>query len=684
MASIRKLICIFATLSVAFILLPATLAEAQVPPVTSVGNRVCTIIGTPSSETLNGTSGNDVLCGLGGNDTINGLGGNDIIDGGSGFDTLRGGEGDDLIIGANGADTMSGGNGTDTVTYADRNVAISASLDGIANDGAALEADSINSDVENLVGGSAGDVLTGNGARNSLAGGGGNDRLEGGTGNDYLLGGSGADVLNGGGDFDTVSYSDHSTSVNANLDGAANDGSTGEGDRVGNSVESLIGGSANDRLVGNDLNNVIYGGTGFDSISGGGGSDQLFGGDGNDSLSGGTGTDVVVGENGNDLLTGDQGIDILNGGSGTNTCDWDVGEATINSCRYDNDGPTIVSLTTSQATVGSGDAFSVDLRLRDAAGADLAGVTFSVGGLGNDFCGQFMTLVSGNGNDGVWRLSCTVPANVRGGTYTVTPYARDRLNNWTNTNGGRLDATRATFTVTGGSNDSRGPEIVSLTVSRTNLSPGDTFTVDARVTDSAGVSYAGVSFAVNSIQNDFCGQSMTQVSGSSTDGVWRLTCTVPQLVRNGNYEVTPYAQDQLNNFTNTNGGYLDSTRAAFTITGGSDDSTGPEIVSLTVSKASVIPGDTFTVDARVTDPSGVDYAGVMFSVGGLGNDFCGQFMTRVSGTATNGIWRLTCTVPLASKVGVYTVTPYAKDFLNNHTNTNGGNLDDTRATFTVR
>ncbi|HSE09207.1 MAG TPA: Ig-like domain-containing protein, partial [Nocardioidaceae bacterium] len=111
------------------------------------------------------------------------------------------------------------------------------------------------------------------------------------------------------------------------------------------------------------------------------------------------------------------------------------------------------------------------------------------------------------------------------------------------------------------------------------------------------------------------------------------------------------------------------------------DSTGPEIVSLSVSQATVSPGDTFTITAHVTDPAGVDTAGFWFTVDGVQNDFCGQQLTLTSGTRTDGTWTNTCTVPSMTRLGSYTITPYARDTLNNYTNTNGGRTDSTRAHF---
>jgi len=95
-----------------------------------------------------------------------------------------------------------------------------------------------------------------------------------------------------------------------------NDGESGEGDSIGNSVENLVGGSAadtldaskstlsthilvgmggNDTLIGSSLNDTLWGGVGDDILQGGGGVDAVNGGDGNDTLQGGTGNDLIDG-----------------------------------------------------------------------------------------------------------------------------------------------------------------------------------------------------------------------------------------------------------------------------------------------------------------------------------------------------------------------------------------------------
>ena len=193
--------------------------------------------------------------------------------------------------------------------------------DGSADDGPAGARDTISSDVENLTGGDAGDSLTGDGGRNVLRGGPGSDGLDGRNGDDTELGGdgddsffadwdvNGADVLDGeGGDHDLAHYISRPHDVTLTLDGQANDGAAGEGDRL-LGMEDLHGGSGSDHLVGDDRPNLLVGYTAGDSLVGLGGDDRLVGLDGADGLFAGDGDDVVDGGYGGDALNGEGGDD---------------------------------------------------------------------------------------------------------------------------------------------------------------------------------------------------------------------------------------------------------------------------------------------------------------------------------------------------------------------------------------
>jgi Ca2+-binding RTX toxin-like protein len=195
------------------------------------------ILGGAGNDTITGGAGNDFLDGGLGSDTINGGSGSDTVgywertdpitvrlglsnatgsggttggaehdvigadieNAGGGLNTdlivgnekpnwLSGGfsvlgpDGDDVLQGHGGNDTYSGGAGSDTVDYSDETAGVTASLDGVANDGG----DTIGTDVENLTGGSGADTLTGNSGPNVLKGGPGADTLTGLGGDDVF------------------------------------------------------------------------------------------------------------------------------------------------------------------------------------------------------------------------------------------------------------------------------------------------------------------------------------------------------------------------------------------------------------------------------------------------------------------------------------------------------------------
>lgn len=158
----------------------------------------------------NFTAGNDALYGDSGNDEMYGNEGNDKLDGGIGNDLLHGGAGNDVIRGGDGTDTIIGGAGTDTADYSDKKTRIEVRLDpGTA---AAVKVDGIVQDqidqVENVIGGSAGDRLTAFAQYedNVFEGRAGNDTLDGGSGRDTLIGGAGKDKLIGGAGYDQFRF----------------------------------------------------------------------------------------------------------------------------------------------------------------------------------------------------------------------------------------------------------------------------------------------------------------------------------------------------------------------------------------------------------------------------------------------------------------------------------------------
>ena len=183
-----------------------------------------------------------------GNDSIDGADGGDAIDGEAGNDRLQGASGNESSTAdpattcsspttsrlattsrtAVTATTASSGTaipGTTSTravrastssTSARPTPRLSVSLDGVANDGPAGQADNAGTDIENIKGGRGNDTLVGNTGRNLLEGFAGDDTLRGGTplriitaplglvGDDTLDGGIGSDAMAGEGGDDRL------------------------------------------------------------------------------------------------------------------------------------------------------------------------------------------------------------------------------------------------------------------------------------------------------------------------------------------------------------------------------------------------------------------------------------------------------------------------------------------------
>jgi Ca2+-binding RTX toxin-like protein len=346
----------------------------------NAGADVENIVGGAGDDTLTGSTSSNSIKGGAGNDTISGGTGNGTCS--NDVDVLEGGAGDDVFAMGSAADcgdSVSGGDGKDTADYQNRSAALTITIDGAANDGAASEADNVKTDVEVVIGGSVGDTITGGSGADELHGGAGNDTLNGGAGDDVLYGdtgndelnggdgadtfvasdndaaitvatlaaGAGADVMNGGAGVDVVDYSARTANLAVTLcvdaskatgnttlttggcGTGSGDGESGEGDEVIN-VEWVKGGDGDDAVTGGSADETLEGGDGDDTLSGGAGDDTLYGDDGDDTLNGGAGDDYL-----DDTVVSDPGNtnNTFDGGAGEG--DICVGEsgATLTNCE---------------------------------------------------------------------------------------------------------------------------------------------------------------------------------------------------------------------------------------------------------------------------------------------------------------------------------------------------------------
>jgi Ca2+-binding RTX toxin-like protein len=378
-----------------------------------------------AAATVTGGAGDDVLVGGDGSDTLNGGTDADRLEGGGGNDTLNGETGDDSLDGGLGNDVLNGHAGVDLADYSSRGAAVTISIDGTANDGAAGEADNVRTDVENATGGSGNDTLLGGAPANLLSGGPGHDSIDGEAANDTLDGGDGDDALAGGTGTDIVSYASRMAPVTVTLDGLGGDGAAAEDDTVRADVETVVGGLGDDTLTGSAAVDTLWGGPGADTLRGEAGADVLNGDDGDDTLEGGAGGDThtggagfdtadytariasvtadldgaaddgetaeadnvrpdverLLGGSGDDTLTGNNAVNVLAGGAGNDLLDLGRGAGDVAIGGADTDTVTYSARTAPVAADVDGVADDGEAGENDQISTDVENLT---GGAAND------------------------------------------------------------------------------------------------------------------------------------------------------------------------------------------------------------------------------------------------------------------------------------------------------------
>jgi Ca2+-binding RTX toxin-like protein len=335
-----------------------TTGVTALPGCTAAGNTAtCPAAGVDSIDVLGGP-GNDTLTVDPGSE----LGADVSVDGEEGDDRLRGGVGDDEFVDSAGNDTYNGGGGgdtfldgpgndtyaggtdddpfqsTDVMDFSKGQPGVTVTLDAVANDGPAGQANNVGSDIEAVVGTPGDDTITGGpspddfegeGGNDVLAGNGGNDALAGGPGNDRLVGGPGDDELDDsegnddmvGGDGDDTAIIVQALALTISLDDQPNDGAGGEAKNVHSDVENVTTGPGTDKITGSAAVNRLDGGPGDDQIDGRGGVDTLKGGAGDDRIvAADGGPDAVICADGADTVTGDA-VDALSDCESVTTAD---------------------------------------------------------------------------------------------------------------------------------------------------------------------------------------------------------------------------------------------------------------------------------------------------------------------------------------------------------------------------
>jgi hypothetical protein len=218
----------------------------------------------------------------------------------------------------------------------------------------------------------------------------------------------------------------------------------------------------------------------------------------------------------------------------------------------DGAGPQIAWVDV-PASVTAGTSFTATFTLKDQSGVDPQSPNVKIGGapgLITSWCGTHIlaTLASGSATSGIWSMTCAVPATAVTGSYSLSIDAQDTFANWASLG--------ADFDVVGGSADDKAPAISSVVVpAKVARGAGVTFTWKA--TDATGVANAvawvfGPSGIVDSkgvLVVDYGNFASQRTAGSSTEGTYAQTVTVPATAELGTYSLWLSVADDLGNKT---------------------------------------------------------------------------------------------------------------------------------------
>ncbi|HEX4491802.1 MAG TPA: fibronectin type III domain-containing protein, partial [Acidimicrobiia bacterium] len=278
---------------------------------------------------------------------------------------------------------------------------------------------------------------------------------------------------------------------------------------------------------------------------------------------------------------------------------------------------------------------------------------------------------SGTVYDGTYQTTVTIPAGSESGTWKVLDGSSEDIYGYYRdyyysdlVNAGFP----ASFTDTGTS-DATAPAVQSFAMSTTSVNTAASsasITVTARITDNASGFYYGYLYFYSPSGDDDVAayfSSGNRISGSSLDGTYRTTITIPQGSENGTWTLqsSSFLSDQLYNYR-----YYSSTDfvnagfpASFT---NRSDVNAPVLTLFSMSTTAVdtVTGPaTITVTARITDDaSGFSSGDFPFDSPSGNSDADAYFSSgnRISGTNVDGTYRTTMTIAQGSESGTWSMS----------------------------
>ena len=361
--------------------------------------------------------------------------------------------------------------------------------------------------------------------------------------------------------------------------------------------------------------------------------------------------------------------------------------ATTEDVTGDITAPEIVSLELQPAAVDVTDGPAVVVVTGRFTDADTGVVGASLGWKSpaqeSHSYGTHFTLVSGSSADGVYRAEMPLPQGAAPGRWPIDVQVRDRVGNVRFKRGGELDLAGLPghLDVASANPDLSAPEIVGLEVV-----PGEadvrtaasSVTVRARLLDDAAGVDAAFVFPTgpHGLNGGAHVPHMRLVSGTAQDGWWEGEMQIDRYAHAGLWTFLVRPMDALYNIQEFSAEDLAARglSAQFTVLS-EEDVQRPFFRTASLSAVALDVSDSdqeVHFDATVTD----DLSGVADWSWGLSNvqlslqhpigQVAGQAgMLRTSGTALDGAYATTFTVPRHSATGLWTVNLSATDAIGN-------------------
>ena len=345
----------------------------------------------------------------------------------------------------------------------------------------------------------------------------------------------------------------------------------------------------------------------------------------------------------------------------------------------DSSPPQVTAFNVSPRTVDTGSSdqtVTVTVTLTDQTAVSSASV--QLGRLDQSLVAP-LRLVSGDFNEGVYQATLTMPHGSASGVWRAWLSVQDNLFNQENVTAAALDAAfgagSAEVTNTATFADMADPQLTAFSVSPKNVNTDDAaqvVTATATVTDDwAGV--ATVQFMLGPASGSQYAVRLTRVSGDALDGTYSGTVTLPKGSQGGIWEAEFGLFDGLGNSVWRIAQDLDAQFGAGSAevvnTTSTYDPAPPQVTALSITP-SVVDTELSVQDLSVTATLTDDYSGVatanvtLFPL--IGTQFATAFrLTRVSGTAMNGVYAGTIRMPNGSKEGMWTAVLDMEDELGN-------------------